>query len=216
MGKQDSSTPNGDLHNSIEFFDKTFRGLILDGQLLRGKQFDSCTFESCSFQEAQLVDCAFRDTTFVACNLSVAKLTNSRLAELTFKRSKVTGVDWTLAQWSSVGAPIAFEDECVLDYAVFLGLRLRQAVFRNCSAHETDFTEADLTESDFTGTDLSGARFNHTNLTRARLEGAFGYAIDPANNTMKDARVSLPEAGSLIRSLGIKIVDAPQERRTSS
>jgi fluoroquinolone resistance protein len=216
VGTQGTSIPNPDLDSSTEFFDQTFRGLVRDGQSIRGKQFDTCRFESCSFQAAELVDCVFGDTTLVGCNLSVAKLTNSRLAEVKFSRSKATGVDWTLAQWSRVGAPIVFEDECVLDYSVFLGLKLKRAVFRDCSLHEVDFTEADLSESDFSGSDLSGARFNHTNLTKAQLEGAFGYSIDPINNKLKGARVSLPEAGSLIRSLGIKIVDAPQGSRTSS
>jgi uncharacterized protein YjbI with pentapeptide repeats len=210
MGKPGPSQPAAMIDGSDEFVDTTFRQLVLDRQALTGKDFDACTFESCSFQEAEVVGCAFRDVRFVGCSLAAVKLTNSRIAGVTFTRSKVIGVDWTAAQWSSVGTPIVFEEECTLDYSVFFGLKLKRSVFRDCSAREVDFTEADLSGSDFSGTDLSGARFHHTKLRTAHLEGAVGYLIDPTTNDLAGARVSLPEAGSLIRALGITIVDAPR------
>lgn len=215
MGKPEPPKVIADIDGSDEFVDTTFRQLIVDRQALTSEGFDTCTFESCSFQEAELVGCTFRDATFIGCNLAAAKLTNSRFAGVKFTRSKVTGLDWTVAQWSSVGLPILFEDECLLDCSVFLGLKLKNAVFRDCSAREVDFTEADLSGSSVSGTDLSAARFNRTNLTNARLEGAFGYSIDPTNNELKGAHVSLPEAASLIRALGIEIVDAPRGPQTS-
>lgn len=190
-----------------EFVDEVFVGVELGHQRLQGKDFDGCRFERCSLQEAELVGCSFRDPSFAECNLSVMRVTNSRFLGAHFSGSKVSGIDWTQAQWGTIGDPVCFEDQCVLDYSVFLGLKLRNARFRYCSAHEVDFTEADLTESDFSGTDLEGARFNHTNLTRASMESAYNYSIDPANNVVTGMRVSLPEASSFLRHLDLSIVD---------
>ena len=210
VGPQRSSGRTDDLVGADEFLDTTFHGLAVDGQTVTGKEFDTCTFEACSFQEAALVDCSFQEVTFRGCTLAAARLTNSRLAGVRFSGSKLTGIDWTVAHWSRVGLPIVFEAQCRLDSSVFYGLQLRHAVFQDCSARDVDFTEADLSGSNFTGTDLSGARFNHTKLTKARLEGAAGYAIDPAANDLHGTRVSLPEAASMLRAFGVVIVDAPR------
>jgi fluoroquinolone resistance protein len=185
-----------------DFFREAFRGVSLGkGERLDRRQFDECTFTDCSLQETEILDCTFRDCSFTDCNLSVAKLTNSRFAGVTFRRSKLTGIDWTATQWSSVGSPITFEARCVLDLGVFMGLRLPNAAFRDSSAHEVDFSDTDLSGCDFTGTDLAQARFNRTNLTKARLEGAYHYTIDLGSNTLKGASSSLPEGCIAPRSL---------------
>jgi uncharacterized protein YjbI with pentapeptide repeats len=198
---------------SEEYFQQTFRGASLVGATVRGKDFEECRFEACSFQETEFSGCAFRGSLFVACNLAVMKVPNSRFADVTFQRSKLTGVNWTVAQLSTVGTALTFEEQCVLDYSVFMGLKLKNMPLRDSTAREVDFTEADLSGSDFSGTDLSGARFNHTNLSKAHLEGAYGYAIDINANLLQGTHASLPEAGSLLRFLGIDVVDHP-ERRT--
>jgi fluoroquinolone resistance protein len=198
----------GDVFDgSDEFFQQTFRNAALPGKTVRGKDFEDCRFDSCSFQETEFSGCAFRGSLFVACNLAVMKVANSRFVDVTFKRSKLTGVNWTDAQLSAIGTALVFEEQCVLDYSVFLGLKLRNMTLRDSTAREVDFTEADLSGCDFSGTDLSGARFNHTNLSKAHLEGAFGYSIDLTANQLKGTRVCLPEAGSLLRLIGIDVVD---------
>jgi len=207
---QRASGRTADLAGADEFVDTTFCQLTVDGQTVTGKEFDTCTFEGCSFQETNLVGCSFQEVTFRGCNLAAARLTNSRLAGVRFAGCKLTGIDWTLAQWSRVGMPIVFEAECRLDSSVFFGLKLRHAVFRDSTARDVDFTEADLSGSDFAGTDLSGAHFHHTKLAKAGLAGAVGYSIDPATNDLHGTRVSLPEAASLIRGLGVDIVDPPR------
>ena len=70
---------------------------------------------------------------------------------------------------------------------------------------DVDFREADLSKADFSGTDLTGAQFGRTNLTGANLESARNYRIVPAENTLKGARFSLPEAMSLLSGLDIEI-----------
>jgi uncharacterized protein YjbI with pentapeptide repeats len=191
-----------------DFDDVVYRGVtVKPGARVVGKQFDGCRFEHCSFQEGEFLDCAFRDSTFEGCNLSMWKVTNTTFLDVVFRESKLTGVDWTAARWSAVGAPVTFEDHCVLDLGVFLGLTLTRAAFRDSSAHDVDFSEADLAGSDFSGTDLHGARFNHTNLTKTRFETAFSYTIDPGANLVKGARFALPEAASLLRALGVELVE---------
>jgi fluoroquinolone resistance protein len=194
---------------SDDFEDTVFQGASLEpGTRVSGKQFDGCRFEHCSLQESAFLDCSFRDSSFDGCNLSMWNVTNTTFLDVVFRQSKLTGVDWTVARWSTVGAPVTFEDHCVLDLGVFLGLTLTRAAFRDCSAHDVDFSEADLSGCDFSGTDLHGARFNRTNLAKARLETAFSYTIDLGANTVKGARFTLPEAASLLRTLGVDIVDA--------
>ena len=199
------------FNGADEFEDAVFQGVSLDpGERVRGKQFESCRFEDCSFQQAEFYDCSFREASFEGCNLSVWRVTNSTFLDVGFRRSKLTGVDWTVARWSAVGAPVVFEDRCVLDLGVFVGLTLKRAQFRDCHAHDVDFSDADLSGCDFSGTDLQGARFHHTNLTKARFETAFSYTIDLGSNTVTDARFALPEAASLLRTLGVQIVDAEE------
>jgi fluoroquinolone resistance protein len=192
-----------------EYFQQTFRDASLLGATVQGKDFEECRFEACSFQETEFSGCAFRGSLFASCNLAVMKVPNSRFADVTFRRSKLTGVNWTVAQLSTVGTALTFEEQCVLDYSVFMGLKLKNMALRDSTAREVDFTDADLSGSDLSGTDLSGARFNQTNLSKAHLEGAYGYSIDVNANLLRGTRVSLPEAGSLLRFIGVDVVDHP-------
>ena len=199
----------GAFDESDEFFEQTFHDVGPGGEILRGKDFEDCRFDSCSFQETEFSACTFRGSRFVGCNLAVMNISNSRFVDVTFQRCKATGVDWTAAQVSTIGSSLTFDEQCVLDYSVFSGVKMRNAAIRDSTAREVDFSEADLAGCDFSGTDLTGARFNHTNLSKAHLEGAYGYSIDPSANQLAGARVSLPEAGSLLQIMGIRVVDRP-------
>jgi fluoroquinolone resistance protein len=192
-----------------EFFQHTFRSVDGPHRSVLGKQFEECRFDHCLLQEADLSNCTFRDSSFVGCDLSVMKVVNCRFVDVAFTGCKVTGVDWTAAQQSAIGTGLTFEQQSILDYSVFSRVTMRNTSIRDCTAREVDFTDADLSGSDFSGTDLTGARFHGTNLSKAHLEGAFGYTIDPTVNQLKGARVSLPEAASLLECLGIRVVDDP-------
>lgn len=88
-----------------------------------------------------------------------------------------------------------------------MGLPLKKAKITKCVAENVDLSEVDLTEANCTDTDFSTARFQQTNLTKANLKGASNYAIDVNQNTIKQARFSLPEAVSLLKGLDIVLVD---------
>lgn len=187
--------------------DRRFAGLDARGRTLTGIEFEGCTFERCAFNETSFVRCRFVDCRFESCDLSVARFPDTRLSEVAFSGSKLSGVDWTLpAEAQALRLPLAvsFED-CVLDYGSFFGVVLSGLTMRRCQAQEIDLTEADLTGADLGETDFAGAKFLHTKLTKADLRGARRYAIDPLANPLKGARLSLPEAVSLLRAFGVKV-----------
>lgn len=99
---------------------------------------------------------------------------------------------------------MAFE-ECVLDYATFFGLDLREARFTGCSAKEVDFAEARMTGVDCSGTDFTRATFAHTDLARSDFRGARNYRISPTANTVKKAHFSLPDALALLAEFDVKV-----------
>ncbi len=147
-------------------------------------------------------------SSFVGCNLSLARFPRTRFATVQFKGSKLLGINWTVARWPQLGlGPAVNFDDCVLSQSVFSGLVLKKIAFKDCIAHEVDFSDANLAKCEFSGTDLSGARFNQTDLSGADLRTARNYTIDPMANTLKGARFALPEAASLLTALGIVLVD---------
>ncbi len=195
------------LGDEKEITERTFEGLMLKGAEISSRTFYACVFRGCDLTGASLRFCRFRDCRFESCNLSLVRAGASVFDGAVFKDSKLTGVNWTEADWKKLrlSGPPEFRG-CVLTDCSFLGLKLGGAVFRDCLARETDFREADLSGADFSGTDLSGALFNGTDLRDADLSEARSYAIDPGKNRVKGARFSLPEAMSLLYCLDIKVV----------
>lgn len=189
-----------------EFEDELFRAVILEGERLIEKRFYNCRFEQCVLREAALVRCRLRDCVFVECDLSLMEVTDSVFADVRFESSHVIGVNWSAAAWPRFGAlrPINFT-HCALNYSTFFGVSLKQCDVIDCVAKDVDFSEADLTEATCRGTDFSDSRFLHTDLTRTDLRGATNYAINATANTLKDTRVSLPEAMALLYSLDIEL-----------
>jgi uncharacterized protein YjbI with pentapeptide repeats len=185
-----------------------FTGVALTGETIEGKEFDECVFRNCTLQETTFRGCVFRDSTFLECDLSMSEVTNSSFAKVSFKKCRLTGINWSNARWPAVPlhTPVSF-DECMLNYSIFQGVPLKKAAFLNCVAHEADFSAADLSGCDFAGTDLTGATFNQTNLSSAQLERAHSYAIDLRSNRLVGAQFSLPEAASLLRGAGIILVE---------
>ncbi|HEY7296156.1 MAG TPA: pentapeptide repeat-containing protein [Dehalococcoidia bacterium] len=187
--------------------DRSFVRLNAAALTLTAVEFDGCTFEGCLFNEAVFSHCRFVDCRLDACDLSLARFPNTRLNEVIFANSKLSGVDWTLpAEAQALRLPLAVQfEDCVLSYGSLFGVVLSGATMRRCVAHELDLAEADLSGADLGETDFRGAKFLQTKLAKADLRGARNYAIDPRANTVKGARFSLPEAVSLLRAFDVKI-----------
>jgi uncharacterized protein YjbI with pentapeptide repeats len=196
------------FRSQVEYSSESFKKVRLEAARLQYKEFYDCVFSNCSFRESVFKECKFNDCTFEDCDLSLARFEGSSFGDTHFIRSKVIGVNWTLAAWSQFvsDSPISFT-ECAVDFSAFIGLRLRKIVFNKCSAKEVEFSETDLTGANFSGTDLAKSRFSRTNLTRANFEGATNYMIDLATNKVTKARFSLPEALSLLYGLDIVLVE---------
>ncbi|OGR68528.1 MAG: hypothetical protein A2081_05925 [Elusimicrobia bacterium GWC2_61_19] len=186
---------------------ETFTGLDRKGKAVTSVHFRDCVFRNCDLTGATFRFCEFKDCSFESCNLSLVKLPASSFSGTIFKDSKLIGINWTEAAWPKIqlAIPVQF-DNCLLNDSVFLGLHLAGTRITRCLAKGADFRDADLSKADLTRTDFSGALFGQTDLTGANLDQARNYAIRVADNRVKGASFSMPEAMALLYCLDIKIL----------
>jgi uncharacterized protein YjbI with pentapeptide repeats len=198
------------LFDEDDYQGAAFSGLQADGAVVRAIRFDTCTFARGSFHATGFEACVFDDCVFTDCAMPLVTVLECSFSATRFDDCKLTGVNWSDADWSSLAVlePFAFR-RCALDLAVFQGVRLDGVSFRDCSLREADFSGASLRGAEFSGTDLGNARFSGSDLRGARLEEAHSYAIDAGDNRIAGMRVSLPEAVSLLSSLGVELLESP-------
>lgn len=194
----DQNTP---VFTGAYYEDRSFSGIVRRGLEVREVEFFQCRFEGCLFVESVFQECRFEQCTFERCDLSVMKPMESRFTGVRFLKSKMLGVDWTLA---IMPATLAFRG-CSVNHSTFQRLALPRLELAECTAREVDFTGANLTKADFTRTDLLGSRFAETNLVGADFSHATNYAIDPTANRVKKAKFTLPEAMSLLSAFDIVV-----------
>ena len=189
-----------------EYWAETFSELDLKGKQISSVEFDDCTFDACDLSEARFSQCRFIDCRFINCDMNVVSFSGSRFEESLFKGCKVTGVDWTLLDYSEFikEAPFSFY-ESVLDYSSFFGVSLENLSLKRCRIIEADLREATLLNADFSESDLAESQFRHTNLEKADFRGAINYSIDLRINTINGAKFSRDEAVNLLASLDIVI-----------
>ena len=191
-----------------EYYADHFEGLDCVAAEVEAKEFDNCTFTKCDFSEARFKKCKFIECDFINCNLSLAKFELSGFTDVTFRDSKLIGVNWTTVAWSSLvlEAPIRFYKSIVNDCS-FYGLSLQGLVLEECKAHGVDFREGDFTGSNFTYTDLTGCLFGNSRLPGVDFAEAENYDIDVYQNDIKGAKFSRFEALRLLDSLEVELVD---------
>jgi len=192
------------LRSGEQFERATFEGVCPVGGRLAESRFEECTFVDCVFAGSTVSDCEFAACVFRRCDLGLVKLPRTVFRGCGFQESKIIGVNWAEARWPSVKlhAPLTFSG-CLLDDSTFLGLDLGGVGMTDCVARRVDFRDSRLNGADFTGTDLEGSLFVGTDLTDADLSGARNYSINAAENVLRGARFSLPEALALLVGLGI-------------
>ena len=199
----DQSNPlvefNESLYRDIEFKNVKYRE-----KMLHDIEFYNCTFLLCDFSKSKFFNCEFEKCSFVSSDLSLIKPDGTKFVDVSFNKSKLIGVNWTLIK--ALSAPSKFNFyECKIDSSSFQGLNLQGIKFIDCSAHDVDFYETDLSKSEFRSTDLLKSRFVNTNLNCAELSKANNYSIDPSLNKLKKTIFSYPEVTNLLNYLDIVI-----------
>jgi fluoroquinolone resistance protein len=95
--------------------------------------------------------------------------------------------------------------ECVLDYCSFVQIDLRELMFKDCRMLEVNLARANLTEADLSGSNLDRCQFQQTNLTRANLASATNVRLDPTQNKVKGAIISLDTAVGIVATMGMHV-----------
>jgi len=182
---------------------KTFEKLVYSGKKVSGREFQSCIFQKCDFTESAFSHSKFLDCTFENCNLSMMKLPGSTLNNAVFKDCKVLGVNFS--ECLDFLFSVSFIS-CLIDYSSFAGKKMLKTSFIKSSLKEVSFSQTNLSGSVFEQADLNGAVFNRTNLSSASFVSAFGFAIDPELNIVKNASFSVHGLPGLLTKYAIKIV----------
>ena len=196
------------IKDSEQYFEASFEKLELPDENYDDIEFEECRFLDCNFSGSRFRNCKFINCDFVRCNLSLVELPNARLFGVSFRETKLVGVDWSKASWPAfhVDFELRFE-HCILNDCSFLGLTLNELVLNDCKLHDADFREGNFHGSTMTGCDFSHSLFMKTNLRNVDFSESTGYAIDVLNNEVKGARFSRYEALSLLDGLGVELVD---------
>jgi|SRR3989338_8309620 len=184
-----------------EYTQKTITDLQYENETIENKKFDECVFKKCHFISCEIKNCIFIDCIFEDCVLSADLPTNSRFIDVSFKNSKIIGIDWTKAKELR---NLIFKKSSV-DYCNFRFLEIKGIKIEESTAVEADFTEAKMQSSTLTGTDFEKAIFFKTDLTKSDFRNSKNYNIDPLTNKLKEARFSYPEAINLLIHLDIKV-----------
>ncbi len=189
------------IQSDAEYVDREFDSIDLKKVLVSQSEFQSCDFNRCDLSQSVFTDCRFDNCTFQSCDLSLIKFKEVHLRNSIFTGSKLVGIDWTgVAKTFSAD----FSD-CILNLSNFSAMNLKKRKIVNCTAHEVSFAESNMTECNCKLTDFAGSVFSKTNLTKADFTDAMNYTIDVRANTTTKMKLSLPEALSLLETLGIII-----------
>ena len=194
--------------NEVSYWSEDFTNLQLLGQTVANKEFEACRFIDCNFSDGVFRDCKFVDCEFIHCNLSLLTPDYSEFNNVTFKQSKLNGIDWTKISLSNLMASNPFQfQQCLLNDNSFFAMQLNKLIATDCKIHRVDFRDGDFTEANFSDSEFDGSLFNNTNLTEADFTDALEYDIDINFNRVNKAKFSRVEAMRLLAHLGITLVD---------
>ena len=164
-------------------FDKEFKSL----RSLDAGEYEACTFTNCSFTELDLSKIIFTECAFDNCDLSLSKINNTAFREVHFKNCKLLGLRFDECNQFL----LAFRfTSCVLNFASFYKLKLKNTRFEECRLEEVEFTEADLTKAIFNNCDLERAVFENSILDKADFRTSFNFSINPEFNSIAKAKFS--------------------------
>ena len=192
-----------DAFDRQEYTDETFEGLELEDNSCANRTFTNCRFVRCRFNRADFTGALCIDCHFDHSELSLPLVVGCGMRQVMFEDCKLVGVDFTKCSVNLFG--IAFK-KCLIDTCNFSSLKLKRTPFLDCTIRDSRFIQSMLSEADFSGSDLDRSMFHQCDLEKALFVRAKNYSIDPLTSKVSGAKFSLPEAVSLLSSLGIKLV----------
>jgi uncharacterized protein YjbI with pentapeptide repeats len=180
----------------------TFENDDYTGKAISKNEFYRCNFYRCNFSDCNLLNNNFIDCSFADCNLSMVKLAGSALKNVTFKNSKLIGIDFS--ECNDFLFKVDFEN-CILDFSYYLKKKMTKTSFKGCSIKDANFSDTDLSQSLFSQCDLNGTVFERTNLSGVDFSSSFNFIIDPEMNRIKSARFSQQGLSGLLHKYNIII-----------
>lgn len=182
--------------------DKVLKNQDFSENGLEQADYESCNFIDCIFSSANLSSYSFEDCSFENCDFSNTKITNTAFKNVSFKNCKLIGLQFDECN------PFLLEfnfNGCMLNYASFYQLKIKETRFNRCIMHEVDFSETDLSKAIFSECDLAGAVFNFTNLQKADLRNSINLYLNPEQNKLAGAHFSLDMLPGLLSKYNIEV-----------
>lgn len=183
---------------------ETFEGLKADELRLAGAIVSDCTFVRCDLTEASLVGAHLANCTFKGCELGLIDLQGAALSQVTFDTCRLTGVRFEEVSQLPLVPEVRFSD-CDLSFCSFRDLDLTLFAFLGCRLWEAELVGCDLSGVDFAGSDMARCTIARNDLKGADLRRARNYFFSPAANNVRELKVALPEAASLLAALGVSV-----------
>lgn len=185
-----------------EFYDQTFKeNDSINIEDLASAEFDNCSFHNITFQNISFRSSLFSECHFENCHFQSVDLLNTRMKSVSFKESKLTGINWS--DCNSL-EEINFNN-CKLDYSVFQNLDLRDLSASNSSFREVDFSGSKLIKSRFIDCDLLASVFSGSNLEDADFSGSGPLLLDPKFTKLKNTKIDLSEASEILKTIGLLV-----------
>jgi fluoroquinolone resistance protein len=182
--------------------DQNFKGENYSTTPLKQGEYNNCAFINCTFSNADLSDTQFIECTFDSCDLSNAKLKNTAFQDVNFTNSKLLGLHFDDCK----DFLLSFNfDNCLLNYASFYKLKIKNTRFINCKMEDVSFEKTDLANAVFSYCELHKALFDNTNLEGADFRTSVNFSINPELNSMKKARFSAQNLAGLLDKYKISI-----------
>lgn len=196
------------IENGEEYYQSSYDGLDFAQHRFTQIEWEDCVFTGCDFSQAQFVGCRILDCRFINCNFSLARFDRSRLYQVSFTDSKLLGIDWTKALWSTNGvAPELNFVRCNLSDSSFFGLFLQHSRITECRIHGCDFRNADLRHSHIKSSDLAETSLAHANLDSVDFTGSQNIVLEPGLNNLQGTKLPSFEALALVQRHGVILVD---------
>lgn len=181
---------------------EVFENIDFSQEKLTYAIFEECQFTVCNFEKVNLTNYVFVECVFTGCNFSLTNFTNASIQGAEFRKCKMMGVRFDQCNQSLLSFSF---NECILHLASFRQLKIPGTKFLNCNLKEVDFTESNLTKALIKQSDLYLAVFDNTLLENADLRTAENYSIDPENNYVNGAKVSLNGLPGMLQKYGLEI-----------